>query len=221
MKSCASSIATPGELQAYRKAYSKFGEACILEIIAEKGDDAFYTGELADLIVKDIHDKVIGHNGNALAMISTINLYFGSMVFGTETDIIYNNQINDFSTLNTTNFFGVPACLANYITPGKRPSSSIVPLIMFDQNNPHVLEVLNANGGTKITTTTAQVVMLNLWFRKDIRQAINTPRLHSQLLPEEVLAECGFNQTILEQLKKLDHNIQCGVYRRSIVQSIE
>ncbi|CAF4265395.1 unnamed protein product, partial [Rotaria sordida] len=85
---------------------------------------------------------------------------FGSIVFGTETDIIYNNQINDFSTLNTANFFGVPACLANYITPGKRLSSSIVPLIMFDQNNPHVLQVLNANGGTKITTTTAQVVML-------------------------------------------------------------
>ncbi|CAF0891301.1 unnamed protein product [Rotaria sordida] len=143
------------------------------------------------------------------------------MVFGTETDIIYNNQINDFSTLNTTNFFSVPACLANYITPGKRPGSSMVPLIMFDQNNQRVLQVLNANGGTQITTTTAQVVMLNLWFRKDIRQAINTPRLHSQLLPEEVLAECGFNQTILEQLKKLGHNIQCDVYRRSIVQSIE
>ncbi|CAF3860295.1 unnamed protein product [Rotaria sordida] len=196
MRSCASSIATPGELQAYRKAYSKFGEV----------------SGMREIIIKNNQTNKLYGDGDTI---------FGSMVFGTETDIIYNNQINDFSTLNTTNFFSVPACLANYITPGKRPGSSMVPLIMFDQNNQRVLQVLNANGGTQITTTTAQVVMLNLWFRKDIRQAINTPRLHSQLLPEEVLAECGFNQTILEQLKKLGHNIQCDVYRRSIVQSIE
>ncbi|CAF3511685.1 unnamed protein product [Rotaria sp. Silwood1] len=51
--------------------------------------------------------------------------------------------------------------------------------------------------------------------------AIDTPRLHSQLLPEEVLAERGFNQTILEELRKRGHNIQCGMYGGSIVQGIE
>jgi hypothetical protein len=50
--------------------------------------------------------------------------------------------------------------------------------------------------------------MLNLWFKKDIKQAIDTPKLHSQLLPEEVLAERG-------------DNIQCGIYEGSIVQGIE
>ncbi|CAF3485941.1 unnamed protein product [Rotaria sp. Silwood1] len=167
------------------------------------------------------HLSVIGSNGDAVAMTSTINLYFGSMVLGTRTGIIYNNEMDDFSTPNTTNFFGVPASPANFIAPGKRPSSSMAPLIMFDQNNQRVLQVLGGSGGTKITTAVAQVAMLNLWFRKDIKQAIDTPRLHSQLLPEEVLAERGFNQTILEELRKLGHNIQCGMYGGSIVQGIE
>ncbi|CAF3225729.1 unnamed protein product, partial [Rotaria sp. Silwood2] len=130
-------------------------------------------------------------------------------------------QMDDFSTPNTTNFFGVPASPANYITPGKRPTSSMAPLIMFDQKDQRVLQVLGGSGGTKITTAVVQVSMLNLWFRKDIKQAIDAPRLHSQLLPEEVLAEQGFNQTILEELRKLGHNIQCGMYGGSIVQGIE
>ncbi|CAF2972356.1 unnamed protein product [Rotaria sp. Silwood2] len=167
------------------------------------------------------HLSVIGHNGDAVAMTSTINLYFGSTVLGTETGIIYNDQMDDFSTPNTTNFFGVPASPANYITPGKRPTSSMAPLIMFDQKDQRVLQVLGGSGGTKITTAVVQVSMLNLWFRKDIKQAIDAPRLHSQLLPEEVLAEQGFNQTILEELRKLGHNIQCGMYGGSIVQGIE
>ncbi len=102
--------------------------------------------------------------------------------------------MDDFSTPNTVNFFGIPASPANYIEPGKRPTSSMAPLIIFDKNNQRVLQVLGASGGTKITTSTAQVSMLNLWFQKDIKQAIDAPRLHSQLLPEEVLAERGFDQ---------------------------
>ncbi len=118
---------------------------------------------------------------------------FGSKVVGPETDIIYNDQMDSFSTPNTTNSFGVPASPANYISPGKRPVTSMAPLIIIEKGNQHIQQVLGASGGTRITTSIAQVSMLNLWFNEDIKEAIDSPRLHSQLLPQEVIAESGFN----------------------------
>jgi gamma-glutamyltranspeptidase / glutathione hydrolase / leukotriene-C4 hydrolase len=118
---------------------------------------------------------------------------FGSTVIGPETDIIYNNQMDSFSTPNTSNSFGVPASPANYIAPGKRPVSSMSPLIIIEKQNQRIQQVLGASGGTRITTSVAQVAMLNFWFNEDIKTAIDSPRLHSQLLPQEVIAESGFN----------------------------
>jgi gamma-glutamyltranspeptidase/glutathione hydrolase/leukotriene-C4 hydrolase len=118
---------------------------------------------------------------------------FGSKVLGPETGIIYNDQMDDFSTPNTTNYFGVPASPANFIAPGKRPVSSISSLILLENANQRIQQVLGASGGTKITTSVAQAALLNLWFNENIKQAVDAPRLHSQLLPQEVMAEQGFN----------------------------
>jgi gamma-glutamyltranspeptidase/glutathione hydrolase/leukotriene-C4 hydrolase len=96
--------------------------------------------------------------------------------------------MDDFSTPNTTNYFGVPASPANFIHPGKRPVSSMSPLILLENANQRVQQVLGA--------------MLNLWFNENIKQAIDAPRLHSQLLPQEVLAEQGFNHVRIFYLKK-------------------
>ena len=114
-------------------------------------------------------------------------------MLGTKTGIIYNNEMDDFSTPNTTNAFGVPASPANYIAPGKRPVSSMAPLIVIDKETQRIQQVLGASGGTRITTSIAQVSILNLLFNANIKEAIDSARLHSQLLPEEVIAERGFD----------------------------
>lgn len=101
--------------------------------------------------------------------------------------------MDDFSTPNTTNYFGIPASPANFIEPGKRPISSMSPLILLETSTRHIQQVLGASGGTKITTSIAQVSMLNLWFNENIKEAIDSPRLHSQLVPQEVIAEHGFD----------------------------
>ena len=92
---------------------------------------------------------------------------FGSKVLGPETNIIYNDEMDDFSTPNTTNYFGVPASPANFIKPGKRPVSSMAPLIIIEKQNQRIQQVLGASGGTRITTSIAQVAMLNLWFNEE------------------------------------------------------
>lgn len=167
------------------------------------------------------HLSVVGLDGDAVALTSTVNLYYGSKVLGPETDIIYNNEMDDFSTPNTTNYFGVVASPANYIEPGKRPVSSMAPMIVVENSNQRIQQVLGASGGTRITTSIAQVSMLNLWFNENIKAAIDSPRLHSQLLPQEVIAEQGFNGDILRELKFRGHNITCGTFGGSVIQGIE
>lgn len=101
--------------------------------------------------------------------------------------------MDDFATPNTSNYFGVVASPANYIEPGKRPVSSMAPMIIVENSNQRIQQVLGASGGTRITTSIALVSILNLWFNETIKDAIDAPRLHSQLLPQEVLAEQGFD----------------------------
>lgn len=101
--------------------------------------------------------------------------------------------MDNLSTPNTSNQFGVPASPANYIAPGKRPVSSMSPLIIWDTAGKHVRLVLGGSGGPRITTSVAQVAILNWLFGRDIKIAIDSPRLHSQLLPEDVEAESGFD----------------------------
>lgn len=90
------------------------------------------------------------------------NLYFnykysfGAKFAGKYTGIIYNNGMDDFSTPGQDNYFGFAPSEANFIEPGKRPISSMSPLIVVDDKN-DVRLVLGASGGSKIMSSLAQV----------------------------------------------------------------
>lgn len=64
--------------------------------------------------------------------------------------------MDDFSTPNVTNSFGVPSSPANYIVPRKRPMSSMCPAIIIDEND-NVQLIIGSSGGTQITTSVAYV----------------------------------------------------------------
>ena len=104
------------------------------------------------------HASIVGPNGDACAVTSSINLVFGSKIMGEKTNIIYNNQMDDFSTPNIEfNSFALPNYSINFIEPGKRPVSSMTPLIALDQDK-NVRLVCGSSGGTRIVTSTALVI---------------------------------------------------------------
>ena len=80
----------------------------------------------------------------------------GSKVHGMRTGIIFNNKMDDFSTPGTVNKYGFAASPSNYIVPGKRPMSSMSPMIILDQHG-KVRIVIGSAGGSRIISAVAQV----------------------------------------------------------------
>jgi gamma-glutamyltranspeptidase/glutathione hydrolase/leukotriene-C4 hydrolase len=166
------------------------------------------------------HLSVLGPDGSAVSVTSTINGRFGCRSRGLRTGIIFNNGMDDFSSPNITNEFGLRPSPANFIEPGKRALSSMCPALFLEPDG-SVSQVVGGAGGSKITTAVAWVAAHTLWLGQGIKEAIDIPRLHHQLLPNWIDYETGFKMPIIQSLKKLGHNVSEYAPGKSIVQGIQ
>uniref|UniRef100_A0A6P7EXW8 Glutathione hydrolase 1 proenzyme-like isoform X1 n=1 Tax=Diabrotica virgifera virgifera TaxID=50390 RepID=A0A6P7EXW8_DIAVI len=148
-------------------------------------------------------------NGDAIVVTSTINGMLGAGFVSESTGIILNNQMDDFSSPNITNAYGIPPSPANFIVPGKQPMSSMCPTIILDQNGDVELAI-GAAGGSKIITAVAQMIVRHLWFDMDIKATSDLERFHHQLWPMQVDLEPDYETRAPEieaGLKKIGHNV--------------
>ncbi|KAH8904853.1 gamma-glutamyltransferase 1 [Coniochaeta sp. PMI_546] len=143
-------------------------------------------------------------NGMAVSLTTTVNLLFGSQLMVPETGVIMNNEQNDFSIPNTTNAFGYIPSPANFIRPGKRPLSSISPVII-ETNDGKLYFVVGAAGGSRIITSTIQNVHDVLDQNMTTPQALAQPRLHDQLVPNQVSFEYAYDNSTVAYMKSLGH----------------
>ncbi|XP_065664152.1 glutathione hydrolase 1 proenzyme [Hydra vulgaris] len=155
------------------------------------------------------HLSIYAANGDAVSLTSTINDWYGSGFRSLTTGILYNNEMDDFSTPGQNTRFGYPPTAANYIKPNKRPVSSMAPVIMTDRFG-DVKLVIGGSGGPKIITAVVQGIMYKTWFNDDLGQAVIRPRIHHQLIPNIVGGESNraLPQVVSDGLSKIGHELR-------------
>ncbi|RJE27294.1 gamma-glutamyltranspeptidase [Aspergillus sclerotialis] len=152
------------------------------------------------------HIATADHSGMAVSLTTTVNLLFGSKVIVPETGVIMNNEMDDFSIPGSSNSFGYIPSKANYIRPGKRPLSSITPTIVTRPDGKLYL-VVGAAGGSRILTATIQNVINVVDQKMTAAEALAQPRLHDQLVPNQVSFEYPYDNATVAFMKSLGHNV--------------
>lgn len=159
-------------------------------------------------------------SGMAITLTTTVNLLFGSNLMVPETGVIMNNEMNDFSIPGSSNAFGYVPSPANYVRPGKRPLSSITPILVEHASNNSLYFVIGAAGGSRIITSTIQNIIHVLDEAMTAPEALAQPRLHDQLMPNQVSFEYSYDNSTVAFMKQLGHNVTWVAPGQSAAQGI-
>ena len=154
------------------------------------------------------HFSVVDKEGNAVSGTTTINLSYGGGFLVKGGGFFLNNEMDDFSAKpGVPNAFGLVGNDANAIESGKRPLSSMTPTIVLKDDKPFL--ILGSPGGSTIITTVLQTILNVTVHNMGIQEAVSAPRIHSQWLPDVIMAEqYSIIKDVEESLKIKGHIIE-------------
>jgi gamma-glutamyltranspeptidase/glutathione hydrolase len=134
------------------------------------------------------HFSIIDDAGNAVSLTYTLNDWFGAKAVASGTGVLMNDEMDDFApNPGAANADGAIQGEANAIAPGKTPLSSMTPTILTKDGKPVL--VLGTPGGARIITTVLQTIVNLVDFGMDIQEAVDTPRIHHQWMPDVTKTE--------------------------------
>lgn len=152
------------------------------------------------------HFSIADGNGLAVSNTYTINFSYGSGIVVDGAGFLLNNEMDDFSAKpGVPNAYGLIGGEANKVEPGKRMLSSMTPTIV-KKNGKNYL-ITGSPGGSRIITTTLQVLMNVIDHDMNIQTAVSVPRIHHQWLPDEIRIEDGISPDTIALLEAKGHDI--------------
>ena len=152
------------------------------------------------------HYSVVDRDGNAVSNTYTLNFSYGVGLVAGGTGILLNNELDDFSVKpDAPNAYGLLGLEANAPAPGKRPLSSMTPTIVLKDGKPFL--VTGSPGGSRIITTVLQIVVDVIDRGMSVAEAVSTPRVHHQWMPDEVVAERGIAPELVQALEARGHTV--------------
>ncbi|AZY50184.1 gamma-glutamyltransferase [Bordetella avium] len=164
------------------------------KLLAQRAaDDAFEVPSTSHLVAVD-------NEGNVVSMTTTIESAFGSKIF--VHGFLLNNEMTDFSS-SWRDADG--RLVANRIEPGKRPRSSMSPMIVFNSGKPWL--ALGSPGGSAIINYVAKTLVGVIDGGLDIQTAIDLPNMGSRNKGTELEKGTAL-QTLAPGLRAMGHDIK-------------
>jgi gamma-glutamyltranspeptidase/glutathione hydrolase len=141
--------------------------------------------------------------GNAVSLIQSNYLGFGSGVLDPETGVHYQNR---------GSYFSLDPGHPNVLAPGKRTLHTLMPGMLFRAGQPEPWIVAGSMGGDAQPQIHAQLVGDLVDGGLNIAQAVAAPRWSVEPRrhfdpPRDVLAESGFEPAFLEALAEMGHPV--------------
>jgi gamma-glutamyltranspeptidase/glutathione hydrolase len=165
-------------------------------------DSLFQEGE------NTTHYSIIDKDGNVVSNTYTLGYSFGSGVTIPGTGILLDNQMNNFAYQHgNPEVIDRSASIGNKFEPGKRPMSTMTPIIVFDKNNQLKL-ITGSPGGALIPAAVLRVVTGVIDFNLNLGEATMLPRLHKDWPYKNLRLEKGFSNDTLKILQSYGHELE-------------
>jgi gamma-glutamyltranspeptidase/glutathione hydrolase len=154
------------------------------------------------------HFSIVDAEGNAVAVTTTLNSFYGSKVTVAGAGFVLNNEMDDFTSKpGVPNQFGLVQGERNAIEPGKRMLSAMTPTIVLDPDG-ELMMVTGTPGGSTIITTVFQTISNVVDYGMDAVAAVDAPRVHHQHLPDQIQYEHGgLEPDVVAELEALGHTV--------------
>jgi gamma-glutamyltranspeptidase / glutathione hydrolase len=150
---------------------------------------------------------VVDEAGDVVALTTTINTVFGARMTVPKLGIILNDEMDDFSVSpGIPNAYKLVGTDANSIAPGKRPLSSMTPIIVMKDGNP--VMTAGGSGGPTILSGVLQVTLNILDSHMSPAQAVAEPRIHEQGSPDVVIVEEAMPAATQRELAQMGYKLR-------------
>ncbi|HJW43344.1 MAG TPA: gamma-glutamyltransferase [Geothrix sp.] len=153
------------------------------------------------------HLSVLDRQGRAVSLTYTLEDSYGLKRVVPGAGFLLNNELGDFNAApGLTNADGLIGTPPNLAQPGKRPLSSMCPVIL--EKDGAVLLVSGSPGGRTIPSTVLGTVLQVVDFGMGAQAAVDAPRFHHQWLPDQVQVEERLPKAAVGELRAMGHVVK-------------